>query len=141
MSYWPPQQVEDEAEDTTVKRKENPATSETIAETAAEPLEEPSSDSGDDLEATYVSESDLDITEVETLPYTGSLQHQGPEGQRSGPVQDRGGLVEAELEAEKEHERSQLPADAAEEDDALRLVREIFFTWRWTELKRVHEAL
>lgn len=107
----------------------------------AEPLEELSSDIGDDQEATYVSESDLDITEVETLPYTRSPQNQGPEGQRSGPVQGHGSLMKAELEAEKKHERSQLPADAAEEDDALRLVREIFFTWRWTELKCVREAL
>ena len=123
-----PKQVEDEAENTTVKRRENPATPEMIAEPVAEPLEESSSDIGDDQEATYVSESDLDITEVETLPYTTSPQHQGPEGQRSGPVQDHGRLMKAELEAEKKHERSQLPADAAEEDDALRLVREIFFT-------------
>ncbi|XP_073328022.1 uncharacterized protein [Pagrus major] len=124
----PGRKVEDEAADTTVKRKENPAASKTTEEPVAEPLEESSSDSGDAQDATCISETDLDITEVETLPYTRSLQHRGPEGQRSGPVQDHGNLMKVELEAEKKQEHSQLPADAAEEDDALRLVREIFFT-------------
>ncbi|XP_035859218.1 uncharacterized protein si:ch211-127m7.2 isoform X2 [Sander lucioperca] len=91
-------------------------------------LEEESSDCGDASEKTYVSETDLDITEVETLPYTKSPQHQGPGGQESGPVQDRGGLVNVGLEAEEKEEHSQMPTEAAEEDDAMRLVREIFFT-------------
>lgn len=93
-----------------------------------EVLEEESSDCGDALDTTYVSETDLDITEVETLPYTKSPQHQGPEGQTSGPVQDHGGVMNVELEAEKREACPQMKADAAEEDDSLRLVREIFFT-------------
>ncbi|KAF1386617.1 hypothetical protein PFLUV_G00096720 [Perca fluviatilis] len=91
-------------------------------------LEEESLDCGDAPEKTYVSETDLDITEVETVPYAKSPQHQGPGGQRSGPVQDRGGLVNVGLDAEEKEEHSQMPAEAAEEDDAMRLVREIFFT-------------
>ncbi|XP_037624475.1 uncharacterized protein si:ch211-127m7.2 [Sebastes umbrosus] len=118
------QQVEDKA---AVKAREEPATSKTTAKLVT--LEEESSDCGDALESTYVSETDLDITEVETVPYTKSPQHQVPEGQRSGPIRDHGGLVNGGLEAEEKEEHSQMPAEAAEEDDdALRLVREIFFT-------------
>ncbi|XP_032380472.1 cell cycle regulator of non-homologous end joining isoform X2 [Etheostoma spectabile] len=88
-------------------------------------LEEESSDCNDAPEKTYVSETDSDIPEVETVPYTKSPQHQGPGGQRSALVQDRAGLVNVGLEAEEKEEHSQMPA---EEDDAMRLVREIFFT-------------
>ncbi|XP_035859217.1 uncharacterized protein si:ch211-127m7.2 isoform X1 [Sander lucioperca] len=120
------QKVEDKAVDNLVKIRENTATSKAIAKPVT--LEEESSDCGDASEKTYVSETDLDITEVETLPYTKSPQHQGPGGQESGPVQDRGGLVNVGLEAEEKEEHSQMPTEAAEEDDAMRLVREIFFT-------------
>lgn len=93
-----------------------------------ETIVEESSDCGaDDMESTYVSETDLDITELETVPYTDHLQHPAPapEGQRSGAVQDHGRLMNTDVETEKVKE----PADGAEEeDDALRLVREIFFT-------------
>ncbi|XP_068459588.1 uncharacterized protein si:ch211-127m7.2 [Clinocottus analis] len=116
-------QVEDEAAATTVDTRGNAASSKKIAKLLT--LEEESSDCGDALETTYVSETDTDITEVETLPYTDNLQHPGPEGQRSGPGRDRGGLVSIGLEAEEKEEHSQSPA---EEDDALRLVRDIFFT-------------
>ncbi|XP_040893329.1 uncharacterized protein si:ch211-127m7.2 [Toxotes jaculatrix] len=117
-----------EAGDTTVKVRENPVSSKITAKPVIEALVEESSDCSDALEMTYVSETDLDITEMETVPYTKSQQQQEPEGQRSGPVQDHSGLLNAELEAEKREKHLQVPADAAEEDDALRLVREIFFT-------------
>ncbi|XP_070764109.1 uncharacterized protein [Enoplosus armatus] len=119
--------VEDKAVDASVKMRKTPASSKMIAKPVT--LEESSSDCGDAEGTTYVSETDLDITEVETVPFTKSPQSQGPEGQRPGPVQDHGGLMNVGLEAEKKEEHSQMPADAAEEDDdALRLVREIFFT-------------
>ncbi|XP_051239399.1 uncharacterized protein si:ch211-127m7.2 [Dicentrarchus labrax] len=121
-------QVEDKAADSTVKMKENPSSSKTIAKLVTDALEEESSDCGDALESTYVSETDMDITEVETVPYAKSPQHQGSEGQRSGPVRDRGGVVNVGLDSEDREEHSQMPKDAVEEDDALRLVREIFFT-------------
>lgn len=106
--------------------REDPASSKTPAKQVAS--EEESSDCGGARDSTYVSETDLDITEVETVPYTKSPQRQGPEGRRSGPDQDHGGPMNVGLEAEKKEEHSQMPAEAAEEDDALRLVREIFFT-------------
>lgn len=120
--------VEDKAAGTAVKMKENPAASKAIPKPVT--VVEESSDFGDDLDMTYVSETDLDITEVETLPYTTSPQTEGPQGQRSGPVQDGCGLVNVGLEAEEKKERSQMPTEATEaaEDDSLRLVREIFFT-------------
>lgn len=79
--------------------------------------EESPSDCTEDLDMTYVSETDLDITEVETLLYTSSPQQQTPEGQRSGTVEN--------VEAGKTNEP---PQTAAEDSDALRLVREIFFS-------------
>lgn len=79
--------------------------------------EESPSDCTEDLDLTYVSESDLDITAVETLPYTSSRQHQTSERRHSGTVED--------LEAGKTHES---PQTAAEDSDALRLVREFFFS-------------
>ena len=126
MTDTTPQQAEDKAADTTVKKRENPTTSEMKSKPVT--FEEESSDGSDAQEMTYVSESDLDITEVETVPYTKSLQHQGPEGQRSGgPVQDQSGVMNVRLEVEEKEERSQRPAEPAEEDDGFRLVREIFF--------------
>ncbi|XP_022069404.2 cell cycle regulator of non-homologous end joining [Acanthochromis polyacanthus] len=107
------QQVEQKAVDT-VKKKRKPAISHMTAKRGH--LKEESSDGGDDPDMTYVSETDLDITEVEMVPYTTSPQHPGSTGQRSEPVQDH-----TDLDAEKRKEQPQ-------EDDALRLVREIFFT-------------
>ncbi|XP_070687264.1 cell cycle regulator of non-homologous end joining [Pempheris klunzingeri] len=124
----PDQKVEDEAVDTTVKMREDPAASKTTAKRLTEALEEEPSDCSDAQETTYVSETDLDITEVGTVPYTKSPQQQGPEAQGSGPARDRGSLGNVELEAEMKEEHSQTPADAAKEDDAFQLVREIFFT-------------
>nr|XP_040017887.1 cell cycle regulator of non-homologous end joining [Gasterosteus aculeatus aculeatus] len=97
--------VEDKAAATTVNTGEDPATAEKTAEllTSAEQ----SSDGGDALDTTCVSETDVEI----------SPRHLGPEGQRAGPARDHGGLVNIGLKAE-----------GKEKDDALRLVREIFFT-------------
>lgn len=78
--------------------------------------EEKPSDRGDDLDMTCVSETDA---EVETLPYTKSPLHYGSEGQRSPSVHDFAVPVQGDVKAEKGKEK---------EDDALRLVREIFFT-------------
>lgn len=91
-------------------------------------MKEESSDCSDAQETVYVSETDLDITELETVQYTESAERQGPEGQRSGPVQDHSVLRNVGLEAERKVEHSQVPADAGEKDDALQLVREIFFS-------------
>lgn len=91
----------------------------TNSQLAANPVaaEESPSDCTEDLDMTYVSESDLDITKVETLPYTSSPQHQTSERRHSGTVED--------VEAGKTREP---PQTAAEDSDALRLVREIFFS-------------
>ncbi|CAN9499228.1 unnamed protein product [Ophioblennius macclurei] len=83
-------------------------------------------DCSEDLDETCVSETDLDITEQETLPYAESGHHAGSKGRGSEPDQDRGQLTN--LETEKIKEQSQTSAGAAEDDDAIRLVREIFFT-------------
>ncbi|XP_071767600.1 uncharacterized protein LOC139921293 [Centroberyx gerrardi] len=115
-------QVEDKAADTIVSKKEKPSNSKKKTERVTETLED--FFDSDAQETTYVSESDLDIAEVETVPYTGGPPHQRAEGQRSGPAQDHSAVVNAV----KTEERSQTPADTADEDDAFRLVREIFFT-------------
>ncbi|XP_041652698.1 uncharacterized protein si:ch211-127m7.2 [Cheilinus undulatus] len=107
------QKVEGKAKDVSRRIMESPATPKKLTEV----LQDESSDCSDAQDMTYVSETDLDITEVETLPYTGNMQHPGPEGQRPEPDQT---LTKVE--------HTQKPADAAEDDDALRLVREIFFT-------------
>lgn len=71
-------------------------------------------------ETTYVSETDLDVTEVETLPYTRS-----PEAERSH--QNQRTVRNADAEAEGEQEKPTEDA-AHQEDEALQLVRDIFFT-------------
>lgn len=126
--FDPLTQVQDKAADTTVKTEEKPDTSRTPVKPVQEALQEESSDCSDAGDETYVSETDLDITELETVQFTGSQQHQEPKGQRSDPVQDQAGVINAGLEAEQKQEHRQMPADAVEEDDALRLVREIFFS-------------
>ncbi|CAI5664427.1 unnamed protein product [Oreochromis niloticus] len=99
----------------TVKKMGKSTNSQLTANPVA--AEESPSDCTEDLDMTYVSETDLDITEVETLLYTSSPQQQTPEGQRSGTVEN--------VEAGKTNEP---PQTAAEDSDALRLVREIFFS-------------
>lgn len=76
-------------------------------------------------DTTYVSETDLDITELETLPYTSSPLRQKPVVQRSRPSQDSDDLLDVELEKEG---KAQMAADAEEDEDGLQLVREIFFS-------------
>ncbi|CAB1319930.1 unnamed protein product [Coregonus sp. 'balchen'] len=98
---------------------------------------EKSSDS-DAQERTYVSETDLDVAEEETLLYAqnnnthNNNTEQGPEGQSSGPGRGHGhddadgpGDLAQDVEGAEDHSRSQSPTA---DDDALRLVREIFFT-------------
>ncbi|XP_037834235.1 uncharacterized protein si:ch211-127m7.2 [Kryptolebias marmoratus] len=118
------QQVDKQAKDTS-KKKAKRCISPMTAKSLAEILENESSDGSADLETTYVSETDLDIAEVETLPYSTGPQRPASE-KRSGAAQDDGGLMDADVDNVTETKR---PAgDAAEEDEALRLVREIFFT-------------
>ncbi|XP_071370142.1 uncharacterized protein [Centroberyx affinis] len=108
--------VEDKTVDTIVSKKEKPSNSkktERVTETLEDFFD------SDAQETTYVSESDLDIAEVETVPYIGSPPHQQAEGQRSGPAQDHSTVVNAV----KTEERSQTPVDTADEDDAFRLGR------------------
>ncbi|XP_074534284.1 uncharacterized protein LOC141796881 isoform X2 [Halichoeres trimaculatus] len=102
-------QIQGKAGDASRKIEENPPPSKKLSEAVqAKP-----SDCSEAHEMTYVSETDIDITEVETLPYTRSPQHQGLEGQGSGQT---------------EEEHAQMPTHATEEDDGLRILREIFFT-------------
>ncbi|KAM6937441.1 uncharacterized protein FYW49_021208 [Xenentodon cancila] len=109
------------------KKKDKPATSQSKSKQLTEILEEELSDCcDDDLEMTYISETDLDITEVETLPYTKSPQHPGSDGGSPGRAQNDCGLKNIDVEAERG--KMQTPADPAAEDEALQLVREIFFT-------------
>lgn len=89
-------------------------------------LEEgPSLDHSHVEDTTYVSETDLDITELETLPYASSPLQQKPVAQRSRPGQDSDDLLDVELETEG---NAQMAADAEEDEDGLQLVREIFFS-------------
>lgn len=118
-------QDETKAVDTVKKSGKSTVSHPTVNPEAAE---EPLSDCTEDLDMTYVSETDLDITEVETLPYTKMPDHPASEGQGSGPFRHRGGLMSTDVEAGKTHEPPQTAADAVEDNDALRLVREIFFT-------------
>jgi hypothetical protein len=85
-----------------------------------------SSDS-DAQERTYVSETDIDVAEDTLLYAQNNNTEQGPEGQCSGPGHDDAdspGDLAQDVGAE-DHSRSQSPTA---DDDALRLVREIFFT-------------
>ncbi|CAG5958126.1 uncharacterized protein ACNS7B_007200 [Menidia menidia] len=110
--------AEEKAKHTTVK-KEEPGRSKITAE--PENLEE-----GDDLETTYVSETDSDITEMETLPYT---ERPGCEAGGPGAARDECGLKDTDVDTERK--KGQLHTSggvSTEEDDPLRLVREIFFS-------------
>lgn len=116
-------QAEESATDTSVKIKEKCLTSEKTEKLVME--EEQSSDHSHVEDTTYVSETDLNITELETLPYACSPPQQRPVGQRSGPVRDCNHLLDGELEKEG---NAQMAAEAEEEDeDGFQLVREIFF--------------
>lgn len=117
------QQVESKAKAAS-KKEAHPETSKLKSKPVTLPLEEESSDCCDDLQMAYISETDLDITEVETVPYTRSPQHPEPEGERSASAQGHCEPNHSNLKAEKESEQ----LHTAAEDDALQLVREIFFT-------------
>lgn len=111
-----------------MKMRVKTTASKAIVEPVVEASEEELLDCGSSQEITgNVSETDLNITEVQTVLYTEIPQHQGCEGQRSELVPDHSSLVNAGLQAEKEETQAQTPEDAVE-DDSLRLVREIFFT-------------
>lgn len=117
-------QAEDSAMDNIVKIKEKCFTSEKTEKLAME--EGQSLDRSHVEDTTCVSEPDLDVTQLETLPYASSPLQQKPVGQRSGPVQDCNDLLDVELEKEG---NAQMAAEAEEEDeDGLQLVREIFFS-------------
>ncbi|KAK2842172.1 hypothetical protein Q5P01_012372 [Channa striata] len=114
------QKVGDKAGDAALKIRKKPPSSKTKANPVADVLEEECCN--DVSESTYISEKDLDITDVETLPYAKSPQHEGPEDQGSGQVQDHSKVMNVEVEADKRQEHSQMEADAAEDqDDALKL--------------------
>ncbi|KAG7522907.1 hypothetical protein JOB18_033512 [Solea senegalensis] len=117
--------VVDKTEDRTVKLRgeKSASSSKTKAKSVTMDLEEESSDCSAAQESTYVSETDLDITEVETVPFTMNQQQSVPEGQRSGPAQ---GHTSVELDTENREDHSQRPAQVDEDD--MRLVKEIFFT-------------
>ena len=84
-----------------------------------------STDSGDAQDTTDVSETDMDITEQETVPYSRS-----PHQEASVLVEDPSALLNVGLEAERKEESPRMPAGREEEDDddGFQLVREIFFS-------------
>lgn len=111
-------QVEESAAETTKKTKEECFTSE------KQVMEEgKSSDHSYGHDTTYVSETDMDIAELETLPYTSSPPQQKPASQRLGPVQDPNELLNIELEKDRNAQTK-----AKGHEDGLQLVREIFFS-------------
>lgn len=111
-------QAEESAADTTKKTKEECFTSEKQA------MEEgQSSDHNYGHDKTYVSETDMDIAELETLPYTSSPPQQKPASQSSGPVQDPNELLNVELEKD-----GNAQTKAKGDEDGLQLVQEIFFS-------------
>lgn len=109
---------------TTIKIKEKHFTAETTEKLVMK--EGQSLDHSHVEDTTYVSETDLDIMELETLSYASSPLQEKPVGQRSGQVQDCNDLLDVELEKEG---NAQMAAEAEEEDkDGLQLVRDIFFS-------------
>lgn len=84
------------------------------------PVTQESSECSEAEEAAHVSETDVDVSEMETLPYATSPTHQGPSGQTSEPLQARAASGSAGLEVDRKEDEK--------EEDPLRLVREIFFS-------------
>lgn len=109
--------------DTIVRIKEKYCTSERTEELVLD--EGQSLDYSHVEDTTYVSETDLDITELETLPYASSDLQQKPVVQRSRPGQDSDDLLDVE---KKKEGKAQMAADAEEDEDGLQLVRKIFFS-------------
>ncbi|XP_072291428.1 uncharacterized protein [Eucyclogobius newberryi] len=93
------------------RRALNPASEEASEEAAEEALE-----GGDDQDRAYVSESDMDITEAETVSY--------PECTDSNKERE----VHNYKEEEQNVKKNGVSKDDVKEDDAFQLVREIFFT-------------
>lgn len=120
-------QAEESAADTTKKTKEECFTSEKTEKRVME--EGQSSDHSYGHDTTYVSETDMDTAELETLLYTSSPPEQKPASQTSGPVQDPNELLDVELEKEG---NAQTKAEG--DEDGLQLVREIFFSWWWIKV-------
>lgn len=114
----------------TVTTREKPASLKTHIKPVTDDLDEDSSGCRDALETTYVSETDMDVTEVETLPYTDtSPLHQRQKSPTPVAVtRGHSAGMDAELEAEQRGGGPQMEADALKEDEVLNLVREIFFT-------------
>lgn len=104
-----------------MKTKEKCSTSEKTEKQLME--EGQSSDHSQGQDTTYVSETDTDIAELETVPYTSSPPQQKPVSHWSGPVQDHNEVLNVELE-----EKGNAQTMAEEEGDGLQLVREIFFS-------------
>lgn len=102
-----------------MKTKEKCSTSE---KTEKQLIEGQSSDDSHGQDTTYVSETDMDIAELETVPYTSSPPQQKPVSHWAGPVQDRNELLNVEQEEERNAKTM-----AKEDEDGLQLVREIFF--------------
>lgn len=114
------QKTEPQTAELTVEVKGNPGTKQRTLNPVAEASVEESLDSGDAQDMSCVSETDLDITEVETLPYpVSSKDDKAGEEERDHNDEIQNGNKDGE---------SEIHAKAAEEDDAFRLVREIFFT-------------
>lgn len=102
-----------------VEARRNPGTT---FKPTTEALVEESSDS-DAQDTTYVSESDLDITEAETLLYV-STENTQTDRDKVKEVQDK----TEERQNENKDGGLEIQDNAKEEDDAFLLVKEIFFT-------------
>ncbi|XP_053741789.1 cell cycle regulator of non-homologous end joining-like [Synchiropus splendidus] len=77
-------------------------------------------------EDTHVSESDLDVSELQTVPYSESSERRGAaEGRTS--VQEHDSL-KGDGQQSETADLDKKTKEEAEEDDELRLVREIFFS-------------
>lgn len=94
-----------------VEPRRNPGTT---FKPVTEALVEESSDSGDAQDTTYVSESDLDITEAETVPYLVSTEDARTDKVKEVQDENKDGGLDIQ--------------DKATEDDAFQLVKDIFFT-------------
>ncbi|KAM9807441.1 uncharacterized protein ACB057_005237 [Neosynchiropus ocellatus] len=77
-------------------------------------------------EDTYVSESDLDVSQLQTVPYTESSGRRGA-AEGLTPVQEHVSH-EGDGQQSETADLDEETKEEAEEDDELRLVREIFFS-------------
>lgn len=116
-------QVEESAADTTMKQEEKFSTLEKTEKQLMEKGQ--SSDHSHGQDTMYVSETDVDIADLETVPYTSSPPQQKPVSHWSGPVQEYNELLIVELEEEG---NAQTTPKRMEDENGLQLVREIFFS-------------